>query len=170
MLRLRPYKASDADTILTWCRDERTFYRWSAGMLGGYPPTRAGFAFAEALTPFTAFDGSGLTGFFTLRRPDGAPDELRFGFVIVDPARRGKGYGKAMLQLGLRYAFEVCGARRATLGVFENNPAAYHCYRAAGFRDVTPETPEAYRILGEVWHCREMAAENPKIDQGGTVP
>ena len=31
MLRIRPYKASDADTILSWCQDEKTFYQWSAG-------------------------------------------------------------------------------------------------------------------------------------------
>ena len=29
------------------------------------------------------------------------------GFVIVDPNERGKGYGKAMLRLGLQYAFEI---------------------------------------------------------------
>ena len=39
MLRLRPYKACDAETIVTWIKDEMTFYKWSAGRLGQYPIT-----------------------------------------------------------------------------------------------------------------------------------
>ena len=26
MIRIRPYKASDASTILSWCSDEKSFY------------------------------------------------------------------------------------------------------------------------------------------------
>ena len=159
MVRLRPYKPEDADTILSWSRDERSFYQWSAGVMGAYPLTREAFAFVEGLMPFTAFGESGIIGFFTLRETE--PGTLRFGFVIVDPALRGQGIGRAMLAQGLRFAFELYGAERAVLGVFENNSAAAACYRAAGFRDVTPEPAETYTILGEVWRCREMAAEKP---------
>ncbi len=165
-IRLRPYKPADADSILSWSRDERSFYQWSAGMLGAYPADRQAFAFAEALMPFTAFTEAGIAGFFTLREPE--PGTLRFGFVIVDPAIRGQGYGRAMLTLGLRFAFELYGAERATLGVFENNPAAAACYRAAGFRDVTREPAETYQILGEVWRCREMALKKPGNGTCGT--
>ena len=35
MLRIRPYKPSDAETVLSWCRDEKSFYQWTAGILGG---------------------------------------------------------------------------------------------------------------------------------------
>lgn len=160
MIRIRPYKAADANVILSWCRDERTFYQWTAGVLGEYPITQKEFGFVETLMPFTAFDESGIMGFFTLRNPDGSLDELRFGFVIVDPDRRGKGCGKAMLQSGLKFVFEIYGAKRASLGVFENNPAAYYCYRAAGFHEVVPETPEIYQILGEEWRCKELIIKN----------
>ena len=44
-----------------------------------------------------------------------AVDELRIGFVIVDPLQRGKGKGKEMLKLALKYAFDVYGARRIDL-------------------------------------------------------
>ena len=44
--------------------------------------------------------------------------------------------------LALRHAFEVMHAARVTLGVFDNNPAAYGCYKAVGFR----EAPEAWLI------------------------
>lgn len=34
MIRIRPYKSTDADKILLWCQDERAFYQWSAGVMG----------------------------------------------------------------------------------------------------------------------------------------
>ncbi len=160
MIRIRPYKASDVNTILSWCQDEKTFYQWTAGMLGNYPITENEFRGVESLMPFTAFDEIGIIGFFTLRNPNESLDELRFGFVIVNPKKRGKGYGKAMLQLGLKFVFEIYGAKKASLGVFENNLPAYYCYKAAGFRDVILDTVEKYSVLGEEWKCKELVIEN----------
>ena len=34
MLRLRPYNKSDAEIIMSWIKDERAFYKWTAGVLG----------------------------------------------------------------------------------------------------------------------------------------
>ena len=156
MLGIRPYKPVDAQEILSWCQDETAFYQWTAGILGDYPLSREAFRFVETLMPFTAFDERGIVGFFTLRNPGGSVEELRFGFVILNPDLRGKGFGKAMLRLGIRFAFEIYGARQVSLGVFENNLPAYYCYKAAGFSDVTPDTPETYWVMGEEWKCREL--------------
>lgn len=52
---------------------------------------------------------------------------LRFGFVIVDDKLRGKGFGKEMLQLAIKYAFELLKVERITLGVFANNQNALYC-------------------------------------------
>ena len=43
MIRIRPYKDSDEARVLSWCRDEETFYRWTAGVLGAPPLTPARF-------------------------------------------------------------------------------------------------------------------------------
>ena len=136
--------------------DEKAFYQWSAGVLGNYPVTPKEFAFVEKLTPFTAFDETGIVGFFTLRQPGENADELRFGFVIVKPDMRGKGYGKEMLRLGIKFAFEVYKAKRVSLGVFENNPSAYYCYKSVGFKDKILDKTETYSILGEEWKCKEL--------------
>ena len=32
MIRIKPYRASDVDTILSWCQDEKSFYQWTAGI------------------------------------------------------------------------------------------------------------------------------------------
>lgn len=85
MIRLRPYKETDAHTILSWCKNEVDFYKWTAGVLGNYPITEKEFNTVKSLIAFTAFDESGIVGFFTLRNPGDSLDELRFGFVMHRP-------------------------------------------------------------------------------------
>ncbi len=156
MLRLRPYHTNDAEKILSWSNSESAFYKWSAGVLGEYPISKEQFGFVTNLMAFTAIDEDEIVGFFTMRRPGEGFDELRFGFVVVDPEKRGKGYGKRMLQLGLKYAKEIFGVKKVSLGVFENNEPAYCCYKAVGFRDVVLEETEIYTVLGEEWKCLEL--------------
>lgn len=156
MLRLRPYNRKDAETILSWTRDEKAFYKWTAGVLGEYPLTVDQFHSVSDLMAFTAIDDNEVVGFFTMRRPRESFDELRFGFVVVDSSKRGKGYGKQMLQLGLIYAKEIFGAKKVSLGVFKNNESAYHCYKSSGFEDVVLDEVETYQVLGEEWECLEL--------------
>ena len=163
MLRLRPYKPCDAKAIVTWVHDERAFQKWSATRMGDYPITAEAlnahydsFRDSDRFFPMTAFDETGPVGHLILRYPGDDLDELRFGFIIVDDNKRGMGYGKAMLQLALDYAFDLLKVKKVTLGVFENNPPARHCYNAAGFRETSERS--VLRILGEDWVCLEMEA------------
>ena len=102
MLRLRPFRKNDAKTIITWTNKKEEFYKWSAGILGEYPVTEkrlleatSGREDNDRYFPFTAFDENGLVGFFTARvRPEEDDKKLRFGYVIVNPSKRGTGYGK----------------------------------------------------------------------------
>ena len=48
MLGLRPYKKDDADAIISWSKDARSFYQWSAGVMWDYPITLEGFAFVDS--------------------------------------------------------------------------------------------------------------------------
>ncbi len=161
MLRIRPYRKNDSRYIASWCQDVVTFYKWSEGRLGDYPvsPERIEQAVSgridnEKYFPFTAFDENGIAGFFTLRHLDEKSDELSFGYVIVSPEARGKGYGKQMLRLGIKFAFELYGISKVSLEVFENNPSAYHCYKSVGFKENGNVTN--YNLCGEVWKSIEM--------------
>lgn len=156
MLRLRPYKKDDAETILSWIKDEKAFYKWTAGILGEYPISVEQFNAVSNLMAFTAIDDNEIIGFFTMRRPNEFFEELRFGFVIVDSEKRGQEYGKKMLELGLKYAKEIFGANKVSLGVFENNKSAYFCYKATGFEDVSQDEIEKYTVMGEEWNCLEL--------------
>ena len=64
-----------------------------------------------------------------------------------------------MLQLGLKFVFDVYGAKRASLGVFENNLPAYNCYKAVGFTDVVLDKTETYCVMGEEWKCKELVLQ-----------
>ena len=128
MLRLRPYNKNDAEIIMSWIKDESAFYKWAAGVLGEYPISAEQFNTVCNLMALSAIYVYEIVGFFTMRRPNEFFDELRFGFVIVDPKKRGRKYGKNMLKLGLIYAKEIFGVSKVSLGVFENNESAYFCY------------------------------------------
>lgn len=156
MLRIRPFRDSDSGKILSWCHDEIAFYKWTAGVLGEYPLTPEQFGAVKDRMAFTAVEDDEPVGFFILRNPDGDVSVIRIGFVIVSPEKRGKGYGKSMLQLAIRYGFDIWGAEKITLGVFANNLPAYHCYRSMGFRE-SPEVREVYfPTLGTKWQCIEL--------------
>ena len=88
-----------------------------------------------------------------LRYPSLSKNIIRFGFVIVNDLLRGKGYGKQMLQLAIQKAKNEFGAKKITLGVFDNNPSAFHCYESVGFWVVGTDS---YFIDGEEWMEKEM--------------
>lgn len=161
MLRLRPYKACDAKTIVSWIKDETAFRKWSADRFERYPITEEDlnahydeFAYADNFFEMTAFDETGIVGHLIMRYTDEEKKVIRFGFVIVDDAKRGKGYGKQMLQLAIKYAFDLLRVEKITLGVFENNDPAYYCYRSVGFQEIG--TVVGYTIANEVWKCKEL--------------
>lgn len=170
MLRLRPYKNTDAQNIVTWCKDEVAFRKWTSDRYEQFPITAEDMnrkyvdcngdcEEPDNFYPVTAFDESGVIGHMIMRYRNPEKTKIRFGFVIVDDAKRGMGYGKEMLRLALTYAFELLKAERVSLGVFENNMPAYYCYKAAGFKDVVLEKPIIIPICGEQWGIKELAME-----------
>ena len=164
MLRLRPYKPCDADAIIGWCRDQKTYHLWGGELIGPYPLSaetlnevyfaRNGLcAEPDNFYPFMAFDGNEPVGHFIIRYPGGDPRVLRLGWVIVDAARRGQGIGRQMLGLGLKMAFEIMGAEKVTIGVYAQNESGYRCYRALGFQSVSTRDTT---VGGETWPVVEM--------------
>lgn len=163
MLRLRPYSASDADYIVNWIKDETAFRMWSADRYEKYPVS------ADDINKFyedsdnegsfwgmTAFDEAGVTGHLTMRFTDDEKKTVRFGFIIVDDARRGKGYGREMISLAVQYAFYILRAERITLGVFENNIPACCCYKAVGFEEAASKESSVFHFPMGDWICKEM--------------
>jgi len=166
-LKLRPYKPKDAETIISWIKDERALRLWSSDRYGTYPVTAEDMNYKyiecngdcaepDNFYPMTAVSEEGIVGHLILRYTDKEKKVLRIGFVIVDDTKRGCGYGKRMIQMATRYAFDMLQAEKVTLGVFENNPSAYYCYKAAGFREIRQEKRYVFDFYGEQWACIEM--------------
>ena len=103
-----------------------------------------------------AFDESGIVGHFIMRYTNGDIRNLRLGWVIVDDSRRGRGYGRRMLELGLEYAFKILKARRVSIGVFENNEPAYKCYKSRGFTEAKQDTYRTSAFKGKEWRVIEL--------------
>ena len=53
----------------------------------------------------------------------------------------------------------IFGAKKVSLGVFENNESAYYCYKSVGFKDITLDEVEKYNVLGEEWKCLELEVQ-----------
>ena len=163
MITIRDYRSSDAKEIVKWIHTEEEFRLWSANCFKVYPMTAQdlieyydSFKDADYYFPMTACDEDGIFGHFIFRFLDEEHKLLRMGFVIVDDLCRGMGYGKAMMNKALEYAFEVLKVDKVTLGVFEQNKAAYECYLSVGF-EVDPEKPaEEYLIGKEKWTTVEL--------------
>ena len=110
----------------------------------------------DNMYPLTAVAGEEIVGHILLRHPSEDKSVIRFGFVIVDDSKRGKGYGKQMLSLAIDYAQQELGAKRITLGVFCDNNSAVKCYKSVGFRI---SGTDAYVIDGEEWKGFEMTTD-----------
>lgn len=173
MIRLRPYKKCDAEAIAEWVKDEDVFLKWGGKLFGEFPinadiidekySLKNGDCKEEDnFYPWTAIDEENrVVGHFIMRYLHGDNRILRFGWVVVDPSIRGKGYGTQMLRTGLKYAFEIMDADVVTIGVYENNDIAHECYKKVGFvdREIVEKEP---------WNVIEMEISKTDHSQDNT--
>ena len=110
-MKLRDFKKDDAPIIASWLRSEEELYRWSADRFNKYPlsgddinENYAPQMETGRFFPLTALDDKEeVAGHFIIRYPEEKDDSsVRFGFVILNPALRGRGFGKEMLRLWVR--------------------------------------------------------------------
>jgi RimJ/RimL family protein N-acetyltransferase len=162
MLRIRPYRTADADVIQNWIRNEREHALWCANLID-YPPGAPALdrkrAELDALgdgTLFTALDGSGMpAGFFGVMYLEPRTNNAHLGFIVVDPAARGRGVGREMVQLAAEYCFGLLAADSITLKVYDQNEAAINCYKACGFTGVS-RNERSLVFEGEIWGTWDM--------------
>ena len=99
MLRLRPYKTSDAKTIISWCKDEVAFRKWTSDRYESFPITEEDMnqkyvdcngdcCEPDNFYPMTAFDESGIVGHLIMRYTDEEKKVLRLRFGLDDGRQR----------------------------------------------------------------------------------
>ena len=156
-MRIRPYIPNkDYEFISKWIDDERIHAFWCANRFS-YPVTQNSFHdFLEKIamdwtdTAFVATENNGqVIGFFCYSINE--KDNIGFlKLVIVDKEERGKGYGKEMLNLALRYAFQMTGAKAVQLNVFDENTLAKQCYEKVGFVERNIDK-DVFSYKNELW-------------------
>lgn len=139
-MRLRPYiPLKDYEYLQNWINDERTHALWCANLIP-YPLTskklqevleKDALDWGGCAYVATEDDGTQI-GFFVLA-VNVSNNSGFLKFVIVDKELRGKGYGTQMIELMLKYAFEIAGVSSVQLNVFDRNESAKRCYANAGF-------------------------------------
>lgn len=161
-MKLRKYRKEDSAIVCSWIKDEKSLYQWSADKIGKFPLVDDDLdrnyepVISDRFIPLSAVDeNDDVVGHLLIRYPDETDNRtVRFGYVIVNPALRGCGKGKEMLQLAIDYARNVLHAYKITLGVFANNDNARYCYEAVGFRSI--EKNVTYKMAIGEWECIEM--------------
>ncbi|MCM1134923.1 MAG: GNAT family N-acetyltransferase [Clostridium sp.] len=161
-MRIRPYiESKDYETIEKWIDDEKIHALWCANLIP-YPITKEHlhqFLNKDAAdwtgSAYVATENNGKTiGFFCYSI--NIDDNTGFlKFVIVDPQKRGAGYGQKMLQLALQYAFQITGVDAVQLNVFEENDAAKHCYKKIGFVEKSISS-NVFPYKNELWSRQHM--------------
>ena len=161
-MRLRPFIMDrDFDVIRDWITDERMHAMWCANLMA-YPLEKENFSrvmwdFGIRLgdTPFVMTTEEGKTAGFFCYSLNPETNEGKLKFVMVDPAMRGKGMGKAMLKLAVEYAFTLSKAEAVALSVFPENTAALKCYESVGFTERRTDA-DTFRFREELWSRRNM--------------
>lgn len=113
ILTLRPYQPSDAAVITSWLKSEYLMRQWCANRYERYPVTTEDmntyyerYIDGQQSHALTMTDGDDIVGYITLRTPANDSTEQRLGFVIVDASKRGCGFGKALVSMAVKYAYE----------------------------------------------------------------
>lgn len=160
-MKLRLFNKGDEKVITSWVNDAREFYMWTAGRMGDFPITEkkllnaiSAREYDKNYYPFVAIEENDLIGFFTMRIPGEDNKKVSFGYVIVNPRKRGLGFGRKMIELGLKFAFEDYGANDVSLHVFDVNTRAYKCYKSTGF--IETGVKENFKINDYSWNNLEM--------------
>ena len=161
MIKIRPYRSTDASTVVAWIAEEREFFQWCGNRFGTYPMSAEEFngcfdgQKGEDDFQMTALDETGVIGFFNVHFCDRESSSVVLDSVIIQPQKRGRGIGKRMIRSALKYLFEILGAETVYIDVFDLNDKAYHCFKNSGFYDQGSPVKQ-YRFHEETWDCKRM--------------
>ncbi|MBR4760428.1 MAG: GNAT family N-acetyltransferase [Lachnospiraceae bacterium] len=170
-MKIRAYNADrDFPVIKDWITDERTHAMWCANRTS-FPIEKESFDqllkdIAERCNdkPFVALDENGaVVGFFCYSLNTDTREGM-LKFVMVDPARRGKGLGREMIRSATAYAFDETGAKAVQLMVLSANERARKCYEGAGFTE-RHRQEGAFSYQDEIWDRINMVIEHPILQK-----
>jgi len=141
---------SDIDELMTWFHDAAAVDTWG-GPAFRFPFDRQTFHADCRWTEYASYclrDAAGAMAAFgqmTLRH-----GRTHLARLVVNPARRGQGVGRRLLEALIAIAAKDPAAAEIALFVYKDNAPAYGCYSALGFR--TEDYPEGAALRDECYY------------------
>jgi RimJ/RimL family protein N-acetyltransferase len=143
LVHLEPFSEADFDRLIAWIPTGEFLLQW-AGPLFTFPLNRPQLekyleACRESPPARLTFRGvntenGGVVGHVELGEIDLRNRSARLARVLVGPENlRGKGFGRQLVHLALKVAFEKLRLHRVDLFVFDFNKPAIRCYEGLGF-------------------------------------
>ncbi len=143
-ITLRPARPADADDMAEWFADLTALAIWG-GPEVRFPLTAEQMAawIGEGANPtprvcFTAVDAADRPIGHVQFLHDPAKRWARLGRFGIAPALRGRGFGRALFERAVAYAFSELGVEHLALAVVPENERAHRLYLACGFREEGP--------------------------------
>jgi RimJ/RimL family protein N-acetyltransferase len=143
-IELHPFSKSDFKELISWVRTPDELFLWSATTFTfpldekqlekHYEETQK----TNTRLMYTAVDSRTKEhiGHIQLTRIDQENRKVSIAYVLIDPAKRGRGYGNALMQSILRECFDRMEMSKIDLFVFESNIVAINLYQRMGFEIV----------------------------------
>ncbi|MGE5374005.1 MAG: GNAT family N-acetyltransferase [Bacteroidota bacterium] len=140
-IMLQPFSRSDFMELISWIRTPEDLFIWSATTFT-FPldedQLEKYYQEAQASNTrlmYTAVDSRTREhmGHIELVRIDREVNKASIAYVLVNPDRRGLGYGQEIMQAILKECFQRMKIAKVDLFVFDFNAVAIHCYQKAGF-------------------------------------
>lgn len=140
LIRLQPMEAKDWTRLVQWTDSPEFLLQW-AGPKFRFPLDEAQLLrHVEEEGVFRRNfkvvlpDDAEMVGHVELNQIDLQNRSATVSRVLLDPHRRGGGWGQAMVGEVVRIAFEELHLHRLDLYVFDFNCSAIACYEKVGFR------------------------------------
>lgn len=151
-LTLSPLTAPDADCVAGWVHSQAEVTLFAGP--GLVHPLTGEALLAEASERWEVF-GLRRDGVLVATGSVGSRGEgvARIGRVLVDPARRGQGLGRAAMLALLERASAWPRVASVTLGVYAHNAVAIALYESLGFVDTGKRTTTD--VEGVTWVARQ---------------
>lgn len=85
---------------------------------------------------------------------------MRLGCVLLDPAARGRGLGRALISTAVRSGFAITELPAMRLGVSAHNVSARRVYKSLEFRQTG--RVRSIEVDDRFWHAVEMERARPR--------
>ncbi len=166
IIKLGPFRQDDFETLISWIDTEEHLVQF-AGDIFTFPLTneqlkqyledakRHAFRVFDAATNKTI----GLGEAYQFDQ-----NTVRLCRILIGNLEyRGKGLGKLITRLLIKFSFEKLNADSVCLNVYDWNKGAIKCYEKAGFQKVEIQTGEIM-FKGKIWTTIKMQIDKVKFE------